>query len=419
MMRLPLILILTICACIPLAGQAQINLVLNPSFEQHTLCPNGFDEAAYATSWNGIDTNFNIGDTINITCVPEYINECSSSINAGAPFNAYFYHYPRTGSGMTQVGMYSRIATGDNTQRDYLQGKLKSLLVSGQAYCVTFYVTTDQCSGWAVNNIGAYFDNGTIDTVMWQNCGYPLTYCTPQVYDTSVVYDTLNWIKVQGTFVANGTEHFITIGNFFDSAHTSAIPVPVNPSYAWGVGGADPNYMAYYLVDDVSVIPINAAANAGPAGATSATGDSVFIGTTDGYLPCKWYIVGSGLIDSNIAGFNVHPDTTTKYVMELDVCGTLSYDTVTITVWPLGIPTPLGSCNIQVYPNPVAGVLHISGLTQNSTYRLLDITGSCIQTGPLQSGNNVVTITDIIPGTYLLELTGTYGEKKMVRVMKE
>ena len=422
-MRLPLILIFTICACIPLAGQAQINLVRNPSFEQYTTCPTMWQQGSYATWWNGIDTTFYSGDTLPITCPPDYINECSTTIYTSAPSNGDFYHYPRTGNGMMEIEMYSSIddsSHGTDTSygglRIYLQGKLKSTLVAGQTYCVTYYATLEQISGWAVNNFGAYFDNGNIDTVMWQNCGNPQTEYTPQINDTSIISDTLNWIKVQGSFTANGTERFITIGNFFDSAHTAIIPVPVTPFYALPSPG---NYIAYYLIDDVSVIPIDATANAGSAGATSAIGDSVFIGTSDGYLPCKWYIVGAGLIDSNIAGFNVHPDTTTKYVMALDVCGTISYDTVTITVWPLGLATPLTLCNIQVYPNPVAGELNISGLMQNATYRLLDITGNCLQTSTLQSGNNTVPVRDIIPGTYLLEITGTYGEKKVMRVMKE
>jgi hypothetical protein len=144
-----------------------------------------------------------------------------------------------------------------------------------------------------------------------------------------------------------------------------------------------------------------------------------------------WYVVGAGLIDSNIAGFNVHPDTTTKYVMALDVCGTISYDTVTVMVAPENTPVLISMNNVQVYPNPVGDVLHIC-LTPRApllpygnskgegdvTYKLQSVLGTAVQWGVLHRGNNTVAVQDIIPGTYLLELTGAYGEKKVVRVMK-
>ena len=413
-----------ICACPFIRVQAQINLVLNPSFEQYTQCPEMWQEGVYATYWNGIDTNYIPNDTSYITCPPDYINECSSTAYTIAPANEDFYHYPRTGNGMMEIEMYSAIndsSTGTDSSfgglRIYLQGKLKSTLIAGQTYCVTYYATLDQISGWAVNNFGAYFDNGTIDSVIWQNCGNPQTQYTPQVNTTTIISDTLNWIQVQGSFTANGTERFITIGNFYDSAHTEIIPVPVSPSFE--LPPPDGNYIAYYLIDDVSVIPIDATANAGPDGLTSPTGDSVWIGTTDGYLPCMWYIVGAGLIDSNIAGFNVHPDTTTSYVMALTVCGTTTYDTTTVTVVPEGIPALIGMCNVQVFPNPVTDVLHITGLQGNTTYCLLNVSGTSIESGMLHKGRNSVAMQDIPPGTYLLQLTGAYGEKKVVRVTKE
>jgi len=406
-----------ICACPLIRVQAQINLVLNPSFEQYNNCPQDLGEVRYATWWNCPDTSYYPNDTLPITCVPDYINECSSFSYSSAPANELFYHFPRTGNGMMEAMLYTD--STDSIYRgayNYLQGTLKSTLVAGQAYCVTFYIASEQCSGWATNNIGAYFDNGTIDTVLWQNCGYPQTQYSPQVNDTSIINDTLNWVQVQGSFTANGTESFITIGNFFDSAHTQAVPV-VPTMYIQPPPSS--NYFAYYLIDDVSVIPINATANAGPGGVTSSTGDSVWIGTTDGYLPCMWYIVGAGLIDSNIAGFNVHPDTTTSYVMALTVCGTTTYDTTTVTVVPEGIPALIGMCNVQVFPNPVTDVLHITGLQDNTTYSLLNVAGISVQSGILHKGNNSIAVQEIFPGTYLFQLTGAYGEKKVVRVTKE
>src|SRR5690606_15986553 len=38
---------------------------------------------------------------------------------------------------------------------------------------------------------------------------------TPQVYYDFVVNDTLGWTKLSGTYIAEGGEQYITIGNFF------------------------------------------------------------------------------------------------------------------------------------------------------------------------------------------------------------
>ncbi len=77
---------------------------------------------------------------------------------------------------------------------------------------MTFYTTLEQSSAYAINHIGAYLDDGSIDGGQDSvGCAAPQTEYVPQVFETSIINDTLNWVKVQGSFVANGTEKFITI----------------------------------------------------------------------------------------------------------------------------------------------------------------------------------------------------------------
>ena len=147
-----------------------------------------------------------------------------------------------------------------------------------------------------------------------------------------MITDTINWHKIQGSFTATGTERFITIGDFFDSTHTSYTIWRWDSSYE----------QASYLIDDVSVIAFDDSANAGPDKIVTSISDSVWIGDSTGYLPCYWYgsTIGSSvwrLIDSNTAGFKVMPDSTTKYVMQLDVCGNITTDTAVIWVVPVGL----------------------------------------------------------------------------------
>jgi hypothetical protein len=66
----------------------------------------------------------------------------------------------------------------------------------------------------------------------------------PQVNDTSLMVDTLNWKKISGTFVANGGERYLIIGNFFSDYTTDSSAVPINDTL---------RQWAYYYIDDVDV----------------------------------------------------------------------------------------------------------------------------------------------------------------------
>ncbi|MGB1319238.1 MAG: hypothetical protein ACPG5W_13560, partial [Flavobacteriales bacterium] len=87
---------------------------------------------------------------------------------------------------------------------------------------------------------------------------------TPQVSysDLAFLDDKIRWIKVSGSFVAEGGERYLAIGNFNNDSNTDTISVPnggslVNqPEGYWDEAG--------YFIDDVSVIP-----------------DSIYLGTND------------------------------------------------------------------------------------------------------------------------------------------
>lgn len=60
----------------------------------------------------------------------------------------------------------------------------------------------------------------------------------PMVYENSIVSDTVNWIRIAGSFIADSAYQYLMIGNFFDDANTSVVN-----------NGAGP--YAYYFIDDV------------------------------------------------------------------------------------------------------------------------------------------------------------------------
>ncbi len=311
--------LLFICACTYV--QAQINLVRNPGFETYSACPFTYDLAYYATGWNAIDSNWFIGSSYpSPACLPDYINSCATfSSGVSCPIGGYFFQNPHSGNGMMQVRFYDDGRTTGYISFDYLQGRLEHTLVAGQRYCVTFYIVRENNCNYAINNIGVYFDNGNIDTS--RNCTTPQIAYTPQIIETIIISDTLNWTKIQGSFIATGTENFITFGEFFDTAHIAKIRFA--STGAWGA----------YLIDDVSVIASDALATAGPDEWMGA-GDSTYIGVDsngDG-MPCYWYVLGSSTRIDSGGRIKVRPAVTTSYEVVMDLCGTITRDTVVVHV---------------------------------------------------------------------------------------
>jgi len=74
---------------------------------------------------------------------------------------------------------------------------------------------------------------------------------------------------------------------------------------------------------------------------------------------------------------------------------------------------------IKVFPNPANDELNITGLIESTTYRLLTIAGTCVLHGSLQQPTGNISMQNIVPGVYVLELTGLDGARDMVRVVKE
>jgi hypothetical protein len=74
---------------------------------------------------------------------------------------------------------------------------------------------------------------------------------------------------------------------------------------------------------------------------------------------------------------------------------------------------------VKVWPNPVKDELNISGVVENSNFRLLSITGITIQQGILGQGENTLSVKNFASGIYILEMTGESGVRNIVRVLKD
>ncbi len=221
------------------ATEAQ-NLVPNPSFEEHTVCPKELGKRQlYIENW--------IQPTAGSI---DYFHRCSDK--CGVPDNVVGYQEAMSGDGYIGLTVYHE------RYRVYAQALLKQPLVAGKSYSVEFSICLAENSKYAIGNIGAYFSPDKISSVVETTfeCyesvasegGFKLNPgpCRPQVNNLSENFlkDTKNWKKVTGSFTAKGGEKYITIGNFF-----SKVKTPYMPSPSLGKGE-----YAYYYIDDVAVV---------------------------------------------------------------------------------------------------------------------------------------------------------------------
>jgi hypothetical protein len=209
------------------------------SFEEYTLCPYNAGNLSYLIAWKKIGGGG----------VMTHYHECGEPC-CDVPSNT------RGGGGYARTGQ----AYIDNTmwfdneavfplfsEGNFLGTLLSQPLEIGKKYDVIFYLSLLDSVWYAGKNIGAHFSYGQPDGEI-EN----LLSILPQVrYEGDFLTDKEGWMEVSGSFIAQGGEDFITIGNF-DGYHNSetilvggAIPPPNLPHF-WT--------LAAYYIDDVSVV---------------------------------------------------------------------------------------------------------------------------------------------------------------------
>lgn len=345
---------------------AQKNYVRNSSFEQVTACPTDVDQLNLATGWGKLITNG--GGT------PDLFARCATLSNfpqMGVPANWFGYSYqePFSGNNYALLGLFDYSSNAPNIiAREYAQCHLLSLLKPNTIYCVKFWVSLTNSSYCSLDQVGVYFDDGLVSTPTLSG----LANVIPQVKSPSMVFlsDTLNWMLVEGTFTATGNEEYLTIGNFRDNQQTNYIPTALDPGNGYLSAG--------YYIDDVSVIESDLPAYAGADTVLQSSADSVFLGREPEIgLECVWYDMQGQQIATG-AGFWAHPTHTTSYIVEQNLCGNISRDTV--TVW-LGVGLDAGatSSSVRIIPNPTHNLLQLqSDVGDRLRVRIQDLNGKTL-----------------------------------------
>lgn len=246
MNRLLLISLLLLSPFCGAMGQVSSNLVFNPSFEDYVDCPRKIESKGVLTVVEGwYQPTAGSAD---------YYNRCATR-ECGVPQNKLGYQMPNSGNG------YCGIYCSKNEYREYLQTELREPLKAGARYRVSFHVCLSENSTVAVSTIGALFTSDRIsDTaknILMKKSQRSLgslvnqvisTPYSPQVVSNHILADTAEWMDIGGEFIAEGGELFLTIGNFFDVAHSGIAEYDWLSQMLTG---------SYYYIDDVSVIHLS------------------------------------------------------------------------------------------------------------------------------------------------------------------
>ncbi len=203
------------------------NLVPNPSFENFDTCPLYTAQFYRCDIWENPTSN-----------TPDYFNECWNEgwyDSPDVPINRFGSEPARTGQ--AYAGLYCQYS-GVNG-REYISVKLNDTLVAGSRYCVEFFVTLGDSTWGGINYMGAHF-SAVPDTMSDYYFNLPFQ---PQIEDTTVITDTTGWVKISGTFIAQGGETYMTIGVFKPDSMLTYDSIQGDGSVRY----------TYYFIDDVAV----------------------------------------------------------------------------------------------------------------------------------------------------------------------
>ncbi len=361
------------------------NRVPNYSFEQHADCSTNV--LRNATDWCSVSDN----------CT--YFNSCLSNNAFKTPYqyidNCYQgFQVPRTGSSYTSI--YGYIITSTVTPDRYAQVKLLDTLHVTKMYCVTFYVSLWNYSQYSTDKLGAVLTPTPFPCLPPATASnYTMTGVMPQIVSPAgeQLDDTLHWMEVSGVYTANGTEAYLTLGDFFPQAQHSIVQ-----SYPGNC-----NAVADYYLDDVSVEEVQPAK--AKADYTLSLGDSTLIGNNPSEATLYLWQPSAGLSCPTCANPNASPGVTTTYTVTKTQCKAITTDEIKITIGNVGINEVTPTDNfVKLYPNPSNGLVTISSRYEMSRVEISTVTGQRLLTATCHENTQLLQLSDYAAGIYYLKI---------------
>ena len=380
------------------------NLVVDPSMESHTYILDTFSTSCdsvylHSTKWRQACTSPTVSDYLhqNINCTPSATNSLCC-----IPFNSAGFQWPKNGLAYYFMVLFEYFVNADSVrQMASLRGSLNTTLIQGRTYCFSMYVSAAENFNLFTDQIGVYFSKTDFSASL------PTIDSVPQlvIKKQHPIMDTSSWMLLNGTFVANGGEKFITIGLF-----ESQKPYPVYSLYPDSVSGYifHPEYNYHELVknwngifiDMVSLYDCTGFYYEAEAGdnRSQCKGEETTLGWDENTARTfKWSVVkgdSASLDNDSIPRPTVSPQKTTVYALYVvDEYVQEHFDTVTVEV--IDCENPVFVPNIFSPNNDGQNdVLHVrsSYVQELTAFRIYNRWGeevfSCRTSTPLSVASN-------------------------------
>jgi hypothetical protein len=396
------IIVIAVLTMTFLNSRAQVNYVLNYSFEQDTLCGGiGTCSATWVNNW--FNPTISYIDWNSYPCF-------GASGTTGVPQSLGGYQYART-------GQCDAVILADTINDvGYITGTLSDSLKATKKYCVTFYVSLADSEWWAISEIGAYLSN---DSLCNESTVRPLTY-VPQIENpaTNFLTNKVDWIPISGEFQAMGGEKFITIGDF----HYTVLSDYDSVGHGGTVSGYQSEVQTGYFVDDVYVRELTIAVAGKNDTICNDGGDSTLMGQnaiTTG-VSFSWLPI-TGLANPNAPQTKASPTVTTTYTLTVvndsihgcNCADSVTKDSITVTVNTCAGISELRNKNngISIYPNPSGGnfTLSISNISGKPEIEVYNVLGEKIYQSKLNFNNTQINLGRQSGGVYLYRVLDEDG----------
>ena len=419
---------LLIFCCYSVYSNAQ-NVVKNPSFE-NTTTPSGLEDywglysvpLYFADNWFGA---YITPDLINhdSTDFSNYFARYSTlPLDSIGIVNDNDFFFPaRTGNHYVTTYTYSSHA---EYIKEILGNELEEELIAGEEYCVKFHVKLGQGLVSGVDQIGAFFYD------QYRSSNNILSWNTWQTFEPQVkspigepIIDSVNWTKISGSFIADGTEKYMYIGVFENNENLTIDTLGTfyhedyNEDYS----------SAIYFYDDFSLYKCGQESFPADAGKSECItiGDSIQLGSHDyeDYF-YEWRVNDSVFSTEGMPW--VSPDTTSIYgLYQQDFAFNETWSQVSIVVVEnpedecvgLGVNEQLES-EISIYPNPSNGIYHLESPYLIESIEVYNVIGELVSTSPIHSKEYELNIQQYTKGIYFVKMS--IGEQTVwKKIMKE
>lgn len=223
------------------------NLLNNGDFEIYNECPTKYlSRKKFLPFW--------FSPTLDGT--PDYFNKCTRA-NANIPRN--FAGVQNTISGVGYVGIIV-VSFPSGYRREYIATEFTSKLEKDKRYCIKMYISLADYSKYAISQISVYFSKKKPDMLTKKILPYH-----PQVSFQKEYFDNMeDWIFLCDTYIAEGGEKYLVIGNFEDKyplwpGAQKHVMYDYLKSKKMGMSGYKKSLIAetaYYYIDNVSLVEI-------------------------------------------------------------------------------------------------------------------------------------------------------------------